>query len=463
MVLLKNCFFVCTPGALAEDHRLQEEGRGLDILLAGNRIDRIAGNISLDPGTEGDTEVIDCTNMVVVPGFINTHHHFYQTLTRNIPPVQNAKLFEWLIYLYEVWKNIDAEAVFCSSMVAIGELLKTGCTCTTDHHYLYPRGFDGDLMGIQFEAAETLGIRFSPCRGSMSLGKKDGGLPPDSVVQSPDEIIRDSGRVIEKYHDASELSMKRVMLAPCSPFSITGDLMDESVKLARSAGVRLHTHLAETADEDAYCMEHYGRRPLQLMVDHDFIGEDISFVHGIFFSDGELDLLRQTGTSLVHCPSSNMRLGSGIARVKEMCEMDINVALGVDGSASNDTSDVLGEMRNALLLQRVKYGADALTARQVYKMATENGARLLGFTRVGRIEEGWAADLALFNVNTISYAGSLSDPCAALLFAGSSHHSEYTIVNGKVVVREGRLTGFDEDKLVERANRISSKIINSKA
>jgi len=465
MVLLKNCFYICTPEILEPDGSTPAESSetgsdGRDILIVGNRINRIAKYLSLEPAAEKKTETIDCSNMVVVPGFVNTHHHFYQTLTRNLPAVQNAKLFDWLLYLYDVWKNIDEKAVFYSSMVAIGELLKTGCSCTTDHHYLYPRGFGGDLMGIQFEAADTLGVRFSPCRGSMSLGKKDGGLPPDSVVQTPDEILKDSRRVFEKYHDPSELSMRRVMLGPCSPFSITEELMGESARLARSFGARLHTHLAETADEEAYCLEHYGRRPLQLMIGNDFIGEDVSFAHGIFFTDEELTILHKTQTSIVHCPSSNMRLGSGIARVKEMREVGINVALGVDGSASNDTSDFLGEMRNALLLQRIKYGANALTARHVYEMATVNGARLLGFDRIGRIEEGWAADLALFNINTLSYAGSLSDPCAALLFAGSSHQTEYTIVNGKVVVKEGRLTGYDEASIVENANRIASRLVN---
>ncbi len=463
MLLLKKCRHIATPGALKPDSSTPAESTGFDgrdILISGNRIEKIAKDITPAGASGSECEIIDCSNLIVVPGFVNTHHHFYQTLTRNLPAVQNVKLFDWLLYLYDVWKNIDEEAVFYSSMVAIGELLKTGCSCTADHHYLYPHGFGGDLMGIQLEAADTLGIRFSPCRGSMSLGRKDGGLPPDSVVQTSDEIIEDSRRVVEKYHDPSELSMRRVILAPCSPFSITEELMGRSVRLARSFEVKLHTHLAETADEDVYCMKQYGRRPLRLMIDNDFIGPDVSLAHGIFFTDEELEILAGSGTSIVHCPSSNMRLGSGIARVKKMREMGINVALGVDGSASNDSSDFLGEMRNALLLQRVKYGPDALTARQVYEMATENGARLLGFDRIGRIEEGWAADLALFNINTLSYAGSLTDPCAALLFAGSSHQTEYTIVNGRVVVREGALTGYDEGRIVEHANTIASRILN---
>jgi cytosine/adenosine deaminase-related metal-dependent hydrolase len=467
MILLKDCFYILTPEG-------KDDLRGADILIRRNRIERIADNIdpretgsntapqerSATEQTFGDKiEVIDCSHMVVIPGFVNTHHHFYQTLTRNLKAVQNAKLFEWLIYLYEVWKGLDANAVFYSTLVAVGELLKTGCTCTTDHHYLYPQGFQGDLMGIQFDAASALGIRFSPCRGSMSLSKKNGGLPPDCVVQTEDEILRDSVRVIETYHDDASISMQKIILAPCSPFSVTEELMRETARLARSYKVRLHTHLAETADEDEYCLRIYEKRPLSLMQDLEFVGEDVSYAHGIFFEDAELEVLADTGTSIVHCPSSNMRLGSGIARVKEMIERGINVGLAVDGSASNDTSDFLGEMRSALLLQRVCYGADALTASDVFRMATRNGAKLLGFSSTGRIEEGCLADLALFDIDRIEYAGSLSDPPAALLFAGISHQTAFTIVNGQVVVRDGKLTGYDEQEIIAKANEISDRLL----
>jgi 8-oxoguanine deaminase len=450
MILLKNCVSI-----------LANEGKkltGYDLLIKENRIEKIGK--AIDPGLIGAEKIniIDCSHLVCVPGFVNTHHHFYQTLTRNLPEVQNQKLFNWLLYLYAIGKNIDEDAIFYSTLVAIGELLKTGCTCTTDHHYLYPEGFSGDLMGIQFDAAEKLGIRFSPCRGSMSLSVKDGGLPPDSVVQTEDEILKDSRRVIEQYHDRSELAMRKVMLAPCSPFSITSELMKESARLAREYGVRLHTHLAETQDEDTYCMRHYKKRPLALMEELDFIGEDTSYAHGVFFNDQELELLAKTKTSIAHCPSSNQRLGSGIARVKEMLDMGINVGLAVDGSASNDTSDFLGEMRQAMLLQRVKYGADALTALDVYRLATLNGARLLGFDKTGKIEEGYAADLALFNINKLEYVGSLSDPVASLLFCGINHQTEYTIVNGRIVVEKGRLTGYDEEEIIENANRIAQEL-----
>ncbi|MCP4686684.1 MAG: amidohydrolase family protein, partial [Desulfobacterales bacterium] len=370
-ILLKNCFYIF----LSAD---EDPVRGEDILIRDNRIEKIGRDVQFEA-----ERVIDCSGCVVVPGFVNTHHHFYQTLTRNIPAVQNAELFDWLTHLYEIWKYIDEEAVYYSSLLAMGELLKTGCTTSTDHHYLYPDHVTGDIMGAQFKAAETLGMRFSPTRGSMSLGKKDGGLPPDSVVQTEDEILEDCERVIHQFHDDAEFSMRKIILAPCSPFSITENLMRDSVEMARKYGVRLHTHLAETGDENAFCEKMYGKRPLALMRDNGFIGEDVSYAHGIHFNDQELETLAETKTHVAHCPSSNMRLGSGICRVKEMLSMGVNVALAVDGSASNDTSDMLGELRNALLLQRVRGGADAVAARDVFKMAGENGARLLNFKKIG--------------------------------------------------------------------------------
>lgn len=448
--LLKNCFYI-----LKSVH--EDPLRGYDLLVNGNRVEKIEKNISFIPA--GEDRVIDCSTHVVVPGFVNTHHHFYQTLTRNLPAVQNAKLFDWLVYLYEIWKFLDEDAVYYSSLLAMGELLKTGCTTSTDHHYVYPQNVSGDIMGLQFKAAEQLGMRFSPTRGSMSLSKKDGGLPPDTVVQTGEEILKDSERVIRQYHDDSELSMRKIVLAPCSPFSVTEQLMKDSVELARKYGVRLHTHLAETKDENDFCVEVYGRRPLKLMEDTGFIGDDVFYAHGIHFNDDELKLLSDTGTHIAHCPSSNMRLGSGICRVTEMLPTNINVALGVDGSASNDTSDMLGEMRNALLLQRVHYGSNAVNAMDIFKIATENGAKLLNFENVGRLEEGWAADMAVFNINKMEYAGSLSDPLAALIFSGYNHGTDYTIVNGRVVVEHGNLVGVDEAELTAKANEISDRMI----
>lgn len=449
MTILKNCFYVVTPYG-------EENLSNVDILIEKNLIKKIGKNISI----LDNSEVIDCSNLVVTAGFVNTHHHFYQTLTRNLPAVQNAKLFDWLVYLYEIWKKIDDEAVYYSSLLAMAELLKTGCTTSTDHHYLYPTGFAGDIMDIQFEAAKKTGIRFSPTRGSMSCSKKDGGLPPDSCVQTEDQILEDCERVINKFHDASDSAMQKIMLAPCSPFSVTPELMRETANLARKYGVNIHTHVAETFDENDYCLEKHGVRPLKLMEQCNFLGEDVSYAHGIHFNDDELEILKQTKTYIAHCPASNMRLGSGICRVHEMLGKGINVALAVDGSASNDSSDFLGEMRLALLLQRVKYGADAIKAEDIYKMATENGAGLLNFKATGKIKEGYCADMALFNINRLDYAGSLSDPAAALLFCGYNHQTEYTIVNGKIVVDKGKLVGFNEEEIIKNANKISKKLIS---
>ncbi len=445
---MKNCFYIF----LSAD---AESLCGEDILIRDNRIAGIGSAIS-----EPADRVIDCSTCVVIPGFVNTHHHFYQTLTRNLPAVQNAELFDWLVHLYEIWKYLDEEAVYYASLLAMGELLKTGCTSSTDHHYVYPQNVSGDLIGMQFKAAANLGMRLSPTRGSMCLSKKDGGLPPDSVVQTEDQILEDSERVIQQYHDHSELAMRKIILAPCSPFSVTEELMKETVKLARQYGVRLHTHLAETRDENQFCLETYGCKPLQLMERCGFIGQDVSYAHGIHFNDRELQRLADTGTHIAHCPTSNMRLGSGICRVKEMLALGINVGLAVDGSASNDSSDMLGELRNALLLQRVHYGAAAISTVEVMKMGTEHGARLLGLAKVGKIKEGWAADLAIFNVGKLEYSGSLADPLAAIIFSGFNHGAEYTIVNGEIVVEQGKLAGVDEIELMNKCNQISENLIN---
>lgn len=447
-ILLKNCFYIFLSA-------VEGARRGEDILIRDHRIAAIGAGLDVDA-----QRVIDCSSGVVVPGFVNTHHHFYQTLTRNLPAVQNAPLFDWLVYLYGIWQNLDAAAVYHSAMLAMGELLKTGCTTSANHHYIYPRTCHGDLMGAQFKAAANLGMRLVAARGSMSLGRKDGGLPPDSVVQSEAEILADCERVIQRYHDGSAFSMGRIMLAPCSPFSVSRQLMQATVAMARRCRLRLHTHLAETRDENEFCLQKYGRRPLELMEDCGFIGPDVSYAHGIHFNDRELQRLAGSDTHIAHCPTSNMRLGSGICRVKEMQPLGINVALAVDGSASNDSSDMLAEIRNALLLQRVRYGAAALSASQVLRMATENGARLLGLDKVGQIRPGWAADLAVFNVGKMEYSGALADPLAAIVFAGYNHGAQYTIVNGKITVDDGRLTGCDETELMNRCNAISQRMIN---
>jgi len=435
-----------------------DELKGKDILIRGNMIEKIEEDIELSPRESPLAEIIDCSSYLVVPGMINTHHHLFQNLTRNLPKVQDAKLFDWLRNLYPIWKGIDEEAIYYSTLLGCGELLKTGATTTSDHHYLYPEDFGGDLLGIQFEAASKLGIRFSPSRGSMTMSEKDGGLPPDEVSESKKKVLEDSQRVIEEFHDPSPLSMRRIILAPCSPFSATKDLMQETAQLARAYSLPLHTHLAETLSEEEYCRERFGKRPLELMEELNWLGGDVSFAHGIHFNDSELDLLSRTKTAISHCPTSNMRLGSGIARIREMLDLGITVGLGVDGASSNDSSDMLGEVRNAMLLQRVKYGAGGLSAREALSLAIKGGAKILNFPALGSIEEEKGADLALFALSDLQYAGGLSDPLATIVFAGYDHGTVYTIVNGKIVVRDGRLENFDEDEIVRNVNRISARL-----
>jgi 8-oxoguanine deaminase len=480
VILLKNCYCVATSlghGPAEAGHSPAEAGHGgdlfgVDILIEGNRISRIGRGL---PAPEG-AKVLDASRHVVLPGLVNTHHHFYQTLTRALPAVQDAKLFDWLVYLYEIWKGVDEEAVRWSSRLAMAELLKTGCTLTTDHHYLYPKGFKDDLPGLQFEAASELGLRFAPTRGSMSRSKKDGGLPPDSVVQDEDRILAECEATVSKFHDPAPDAMRKVALAPCSPFSVSEKSMREAAQLARRMGVRLHTHLAETSDENDYCVSMYGRRPLKLMEDCGFIGSDVWYAHGIFFDDRELALLARTKTGVAHCPASNMRLGSGIARIREMLDLGVPVGLGVDGSASNDSSDMLGEARQAMLLQRVRAGAglsagsglaasSGLSAREALSIASEGGAKILGYEKLGRIQEGWIADLALFDVMRLEYAGALSDPVAALVLCGYDHGADHVVVNGELALESGRLSspsaraGADEETIRANAERSARALL----
>jgi len=440
-ILIRNIYYLVTGVEGAERQR------GVDLLIDGSRI------ASIGPGLPtGGARVIDASTKLVIPGLINTHHHMYQTLQRNIPAVQDAELFDWLVYLYEIWRHLTPEAVRASTRLACAELLKTGCTGTTDHHYVFPQGINEDLIGIQFAAAGELGIRFCATRGSMSRGKSRGGLPPDTVVQDEETILRASEDLIGMYHDPAPGAMRKLALSPCSPFSVSEELMRDTARLARKHGVKLHTHLAETLDEEAYCLENYGCRPLGLMERLEWLGPDVWYAHGIHFNDEELAQLQQTGTGVAHCPSSNMRLGSGIARVPEMLKLGVPVGLAVDGSASNDSSDMTGEMRSCLMIHRVLGGAAAITAEQVLGIATRGGARLLGFERSGTLQEGMAADLCLYEMDRLDYAGALSDPLAAIIFSGYSHQVDTTIVNGQVVVQDGALKNLDERALRDDAN-----------
>jgi 8-oxoguanine deaminase len=468
VILLKDCLCAATSLGVGRRDGAEADARGVDILIEENRITRIAPAIRPPEGAR----IIDASRHVVLPGLVNTHHHFYQTLTRALPAVQDAKLFDWLLHLYEIWKGIDEDAVYWSSRLAMAELVRTGCTLTTDHHYLYPAGFKDDLPGIQFGAASDLGLRFAPTRGSMSRSRKDGGLPPDSVVQDEDRILAECAATIDRYHDPAPDAMRKVALAPCSPFSVSEKSMRDAAELARRKGVRLHTHLAETRDEELSCRELYGRRPLRLMEDCGFTGSDVWYAHGIFFDDDELGLLARTKTGVAHCPSSNMRLGSGIARIREMLDLGVPVGLGVDGSASNDSSDMLGEARQAMLLQRVRAGlsgpdarAGGMTAREALSAASEGGARLLGYEKLGRVAEGWIADLALFDVSALEYAGALSDPVAALALCGDGHLADCVIVDGEPALDSGRLagpgarSGRNEETIRDNADRASKALL----
>lgn len=404
-------------------------------------------------------EVIDASHMVVYPGLINTHHHLYQTFTRNLPQVQNMELFDWLVTLYEIWKGIDPDVIYHSSLVGMGELLKSGCTTCFDHHYVFPKNTSGQLIDTQFEAAKALGIRMHASRGSMSLSKKDGGLPPDSVVQTVDEILYDSERLIQKYHDTQKNAMRQMVLAPCSPFSVTGDLMRASAELARKYKVRLHTHLAETLDEEKFTIEKFGMRPLAYMESLGWVGADVWFAHGIHFNDAELDLLQKTQTGVAHCPISNMKLSSGIARVPEMIERNIPLGLAVDGSASNDGSNLLEEIRVAYLLHRLNVSRKAPTGYDILKLATNGGARLLGRQDIGCLEVGKAADLFMIDTRRIEWVGTQFDPKSMLGTVGHKGAVDYTIVNGKVVVKEGQLLGIDEQKIAEKGNELVENLI----
>ena len=424
------------------------------VLVEGNHVVRVGEDAD---GIRAD-EVVEGKGKVLLPGFVNTHHHLYQSLFRCVPGAANAELFDWLVFLYKRWGRIDEDAARVSSAVATSELLLSGATTTSDHCYLFPRG-GGAILDADIEGARISGIRFHPCRGSMSLSEKDGGLPPDLVVQSETEILADCRRVIEQYHDSAPLSMLRIALAPCSPFSVTASLMRESIDLAEEYGVLLHTHLAETRDEEAYCMERFGRRPVDLMEDLGWLRDDVWFAHLVVLSDADIAKLGQARVGMAHCPSSNMALGSGIARVSDMLESGVRVGLAVDGSASNDTSNMIREVRQTLLLQRVRYGASALSARQALRMATMGGASVLRRDdELGSLEPGKAADLIAFDMSDIAFAGAVADPVAALVHCAADRVS-LSMVNGEWRVRDGHLVCEDIEDLVAEHNDIARRLV----
>ena len=414
--------------------------RGADVLME----DGVIAAIGQLGAVQAD-EIIDASRLILYPGLINTHHHLYQYFTRNLGHVQNLELFDWLTALYDIWAHLNEDTVRLSSLSGMGELMKYGCTTCFDHHYVFPNGA-GDLLAAQFSAAESLGIRMVSSRGSMSLSRKDGGLPPDSVVQTTDEILRDSREAIERYHDASDFSMRQIVLAPCSPFSVTADLMRESAKLARSYGVRLHTHLCETKDEERFTLSTRGMRPLAYMESVDFVGSDVFYAHGIYFNDEELEFLAKTGTGVAHCPCSNMKLSSGVARIPDMLRLDVPVGLAVDGSASNDASNLMEEMRAAYLMHRLRYGAEAPSGYDLLKLATRGSARLLGRNKLGQIATGFAADLFAIRYDRLEMAGAERDE--ANLFGTVGYHlpADAVWVGGRMTVKDGALLSIDEEK-----------------
>jgi cytosine/adenosine deaminase-related metal-dependent hydrolase len=409
-------------------------------------------------------EVLDMTGQVVLPGLVNTHHHLYQTLTRAVPAAQDAGLFDWLRTLYPIWARLTPEDVGTSTQLGLAELAMSGCTTTSDHLYLFP---NGSRLDDQIEASRSIGMRLHAARGSMSLGESDGGLPPDSVVEDEDTILADTQRVIETYHDPEPGALVRVIVAPCSPFSVTTAGMAQSAVLAREHGVTLHTHLAETADEDQFCIDTFGKRPLDYAESVGWLGDDVWFAHGVFMGPAEVERMAETGTGVAHCPSSNMRLASGAAPVSRYLDSGVRTSLGVDGSASNDSGHMLGEARLAMLLGRLVAAPDSdgvpgealLSARRCLEMATLGGAAVLGRDDIGSLETGKAADFTSFHVDGLTHAGGLHDPVAALLFCAPTQASE-TWVHGRPVVTGGRLWGIELEPLIERHNKASIRLVS---
>ena len=412
------------------------------------------------PETLRPDRTITAPCAVAIPGLVNTHHHLYQTLTRACTASADAELFDWLRALYPLWARLDEEAVHVAATVGMAELLLSGCTTTSDHHYVFPDG-QAKLIDAEIAAAREIGIRFHPTRGSMSVGQSGGGLPPDCEVQDEDAILADCERLIGKYHDPAPGSMLRIALAPCSPFSVSPELMLRTAALAERYQVRLHTHLAETRDEEAYCLGRFGKRPLDLLSGAGWLGGNTWLAHGIYFNDGEIDRLGSAGVGIAHCPSSNMRLGSGIAPVIRLRRAGCPVGLGVDGSASNDSSHMLAEARQALLLNRLAHGAAALSVRQALRMATVEGARCLGRDDIGSLEPGKRADVALFDLRDVGYSGA-EDGLSALLLCAPGR-VETLVVNGRVVVEDHQVRTLALAPVLTRHRRIAARLVGSQA
>ncbi len=406
------------------------------------------------PSTPYDT-VFDAGKHVVLPGLINTHHHFYQTLTRAVPAACGKELFDWLKVLYEIWAKLTPAHIASSSRLALTELLLSGCTTASDHHYVFPEGLE-QAIDLQVEEAAKLGMRVALARGSMSLSVEDGGLPPKSVVQSNEDILADSERLIKRYHQSKSGAMVQMILAPCSPFSVSEELMAETALLARRHGVRLHTHLAETHDETSYCVDLFGVHPVDYLERVGWLADDVWLAHGIQFEPEEINRLGAAGVGISHCPSSNMVLASGICSTLDLEAAGCPVGLGVDGSASNDCSNLMQEVRLALLLQRLKYGAGRVSHRDALRWGTKGSARCLGRNDLGEISPGKQADLALFKLDELRFSGT-GDPLAALVMCGA-HKADYVMIAGKWVVEEGEIPGLDLEELINEHSGLAKTL-----
>lgn len=423
------------------------------LYVEGNVIQQIGPTDQLPQHAD---EVIDARGMLVLPGLVNTHHHFYQTLTRNVPAAQDANLFHWLRTLYPIWAGMNAEAIYVSTKIAIAELMLSGCTTSSDHTYIWP---NGARLDDQIQAAQEMGFRFHAARGSMSVGESQGGLPPDHVVEEEENILRDSQRLIETYHDARPYAMLRIVLAPCSPFSVSPELMRQSIALARAYGVHSHTHLAETRDEVAYCAEMFERTPVELAEELDWVGPDVWHAHMVHPGVDEVMRLGRTRTGVAHCPTSNMRLASGIAPVRAMRQAGVRLGLGVDGSASNDGSHMLAEARQAMLLQRVTGDPAALTAKDVLWLATRGGASVLGRDDIGYLAPGMAADFIGYRLDTLDLAGgAVHDALASIVFCQPSY-VDLSVINGRVRVKDHQLVDVELPTLIERHNALARALV----
>ncbi|MCP3722986.1 8-oxoguanine deaminase [Paraburkholderia sp. CNPSo 3272] len=430
----------------------RREIRGGGLYVEGNRIVAVGPTAEL-PATAD--EVIDASGHLVTPGLVNTHHHMYQSLTRAVPAAQDAELFGWLTSLYKVWANLTPEMIEVSTLTAMSELLLSGCTTSSDHLYIYP---NGSRLDDSIRAAQRIGMRFHASRGSMSVGQKDGGLPPDAVVERDDAILADTQRVIETYHDEGRYAMLRIVVAPCSPFSVSRDLMRESAALARHYGVSMHTHLAENANDIAYSREKFGMTPAEYAEDLGWVGRDVWHAHCVQLDDHGIGLFSRTCTGVAHCPCSNMRLASGIAPVKKMRLAGVPVGLGVDGSASNDGAQMVAEARQAMLLARVGFGPDAMTAREALEIATLGGSQVLGRDDIGALAPGMAADFVAFDLRQPLFAGALHDPVAALVFCAPSQVA-LSVIGGRVIVKEGVLQTVELEPVIERHNRLAAQLM----